>query len=569
MAIEAWNLCSHCCNWWIRRNPMYLLSAGCMAVGARLYLVRPTARAGDVGLILLTLGILLAYEWAVVAVLLILHRKRRSPEDQPSLLLVSALFWTGPMAATAEMTARRADLGTVCAVMACAVALLQLHLVRRMMGLRISAGVRVLAVASMIFLTAIPPLLREPGESDGTNELVLYGAWWVFGLIALVPLLFHVPGRLNRSPGLAKIPQADPPGDSAGGPARTWDAGSVETGLIVVLLAAVAAHLWGMNYAYFAHAKAFYAAPLIVSIAALGIGFLRRGINGWIVAIPSTLPVVAIALAWQSFDAEVPIDRMPETLRDPLTITLLISAIVWWYGYKRHSLVPLLHVGSVALAWTVLRAATQQTIPGLEHTASPPTLTITRDMIVVAIYAVAGYLLLTACLRRSRREVLAAIVLHQAALTLWVWDRWPGDVNLVCASAGWCWLIALHISTQRPAVLVRIWPVVFLMLLSWGSDLNEAIYAFARIHAVVLPLVLLAIGQFWPWTQYRTIGTCGIVGNAAFYMERWLAVGANASAATAVLCAFAALACGAMISWYKPTLLQPIRATESAESQQT
>lgn len=45
-------------NWWIRRNPSYLLSAACMAVGARLLLVEPGSRAGDIGLILLTLGVL-------------------------------------------------------------------------------------------------------------------------------------------------------------------------------------------------------------------------------------------------------------------------------------------------------------------------------------------------------------------------------------------------------------------------------------------------------------------------------------------------------------------------------
>jgi hypothetical protein len=87
-----------------RRNPLYLLSAAAMAVGARLYLVTPDAPAGEIGLILLTLGVLQLYEIAASAVLLTLHRFRRSPEDLPSLLLVAGLFWTGPLAATVEMT---------------------------------------------------------------------------------------------------------------------------------------------------------------------------------------------------------------------------------------------------------------------------------------------------------------------------------------------------------------------------------------------------------------------------------------------------------------------------------
>lgn len=79
-------------GWFIRQNPTYLLSAAYMALWARLYLVSPRTRAGDLGLILLTLGVLQCYEWAVTVILLALHRRRSSPEDEPSLMLVAALF---------------------------------------------------------------------------------------------------------------------------------------------------------------------------------------------------------------------------------------------------------------------------------------------------------------------------------------------------------------------------------------------------------------------------------------------------------------------------------------------
>jgi len=48
--------CAKWTGWIVQRNPMYLLSAACMAVGARLYLVDPSTRAGDIGIILLTAG---------------------------------------------------------------------------------------------------------------------------------------------------------------------------------------------------------------------------------------------------------------------------------------------------------------------------------------------------------------------------------------------------------------------------------------------------------------------------------------------------------------------------------
>ena len=80
-------ICSDGIRWWLRKNPMYLMSAGCIAYGAREMLVLPGSIAGDVSFILLTLVVLQCYEWSVTGFLLILHRSGRSPEDKPSLLL--------------------------------------------------------------------------------------------------------------------------------------------------------------------------------------------------------------------------------------------------------------------------------------------------------------------------------------------------------------------------------------------------------------------------------------------------------------------------------------------------
>ncbi|WP_410967556.1 hypothetical protein, partial [Salmonella sp. SAL4456] len=51
-------------EWILRRNPLYLMSAILMAVGARLFLVDPINAPGDIELILVTLIALQAYEWA-------------------------------------------------------------------------------------------------------------------------------------------------------------------------------------------------------------------------------------------------------------------------------------------------------------------------------------------------------------------------------------------------------------------------------------------------------------------------------------------------------------------------
>jgi hypothetical protein len=147
-----------------------------MAVGARLYLVQPNTPVGDIGVILVTLGVLQVYEWAVTAILLLLHRWRRSPEDEPSLLLVAALFWTGPLAATVELSARQAREGLLCAVGVLVFALIELFIVRRSLALGLSGPTRVLAVACFVLLVVAPAVLHVE-NGPGTNELFLYGCW--------------------------------------------------------------------------------------------------------------------------------------------------------------------------------------------------------------------------------------------------------------------------------------------------------------------------------------------------------------------------------------------------------
>lgn len=45
-------LCAPALHWCLRRNPMYLLSAACVAIGARMLLVSPaTSPAGEIGLV--------------------------------------------------------------------------------------------------------------------------------------------------------------------------------------------------------------------------------------------------------------------------------------------------------------------------------------------------------------------------------------------------------------------------------------------------------------------------------------------------------------------------------------
>lgn len=225
--------------WWLRRNPLYLMSAACMAVGARLYLVSPGSYAGDAGLILVTLGVLQFYKWAVTGILLLLHRSRRSPEDEPSLLLVAALFWTGPMAATIEMSAVQAEKGLLFSIAVLLFALLELAVVHRAIVLQLSFASRLLGGACLLLLV-IAPWRLHVDTAAGTNEIFLYLCWWLLGAVALLAL--------------GGIRAASPAQLAAGTVHR-------ELAFVAIVLAATATHLVGMNYAFVGHRTARRARP--------------------------------------------------------------------------------------------------------------------------------------------------------------------------------------------------------------------------------------------------------------------------------------------------------------------
>lgn len=551
---HEWARTARWLGWWIERNPMYLLSAACMAVGARLYLVSPSTRAGDVGLILLTLGVLQFYEWAVTAILMALHRWGRSPEDEPSLLLVAGLFWTGPLAATAEMTAHRAHLGLACAAGACAIALAELSTVRRLMGYRFSVWGRLAACACVVLLAVSPPLLRVPESVSGTNEIALYCAWWLLAGLALAGagiVRFHA-----RRGELAAMR-----------PLMWFDFG-IEMAFVGLVLAATAGHLVGMNYAYFGHAEWFYGSPLMVAVSVVAMEYLalaqrRRGVP---LAAAAVLPAVAIVLARVPFSEQMPVTKLPVWFRDPLLTMLVIAAAAWWFGYVRHRAALLLHAGSAALGLAALRAMQDRApqvatavVPALE-TADVPA----RDLIVMALYGLTVYLALVSVARRSRIEGLAAIAVHQAAVTFLVLDRTPADVMIVCLVAGWHCVAAMHVlGRPRPAAIGAV--IALLVALTWAYDFSPLLCWHARSHAVLMLIPLIIAGEVRWWMPYRYIWPAVAAAHGVFYFGRWIAEREHSTASLVVLAAFGLLAIGAMVSWHKRVLLGLARTVEMAE----
>ncbi len=532
--------CARGFSWWLRRNPMYLLSAGCMAVGARLYLVSPSARAGDLGLILLTMGALQLYEWLVLAILVALRRFRRSPEDAPSLMLVVAVFWTGPLAATAEMGARDAHQGLIFSIAVGLFALLELLLTPRALTLRFSAAVRFQALAAVALLVVTPRVLHVYDDS-GTNELFLYSVWWCLAALALFAI-----ASLRAS-------------------ARHTD-GHVEPLFSLLLVAAVVTHLYGMNYAFLGHARLFYVAPLLIALSAVACEYLgQRGTQpAWRHCVVVLLPVAAIAVSCQHFHADFPVRAIPFWLRDPLSTALIGAALAWWFGAQRLRSITLAHLGSGALVVGLLRATGRLVPqPGSPVVTPLPGLDV-RAALALLLGVLTAYLLVTAILRRSRAEALLGLIALQPAIGAHFW----GHEHLLLALGlvgSWSILLGQHLQSRRPRAAALLTSIALMLAISWIHDHDETVCWQVRANMAALVMTLFAVGHIWPATRYRSVAGGVVAANGLHATARIIAGGPQPVATLVIVAAFALLLAGAAISWCKRALLALTHAPGTTE----
>ncbi len=528
-------------HWWVRRNPTYLLSAACIALGCRMLLVSPEkSPAGDAALILLTLAALQLYEWAVTACLLALHRGRRAPEDEPSLLLVAVLFWTGPLVATMEMSAQRADLGIILAVGACAVALAELHVVRRMMGWRFSIWGRLLAGGCVVLVTVAQPLLKIPEGQHGTNELLLYATWWCVAVLALLAL-----------PAIRWHARRDVPGRDA----------ALEGALMLAAVAAAVAHLAAMNHAFVGHTRLFYASPLLLALAIALIewGACRRPQPNWAAAFGPWLPAVAAWFACDRFHADVPIDLLPLPLHDPLLTTLTLAAVVYVCGFVRLRWYALLHAGVLAAAGAAYRA---WPLIRPDHVAEVAEVGgasgISQGQWAVAGYALAIYLAIFAWRQRSRWLGGLALAAQQAGLTCLLWERGALAEMVILFAAAWSLLAIAHVVCRRPPIALRAIPLVILLVAGFVFERNPELWMPIRLHAAVAVILLFAIGHWQRWTGYRAAACTFAVASQVPWVAEWTLDAPHGKAVMTVATGFFLLAVGATISWHKRELIASV-----------
>ena len=542
MKVELRTRCARIASYVIRRNPLYLISAVAMAIAARRLLLDADARAGEVGRMLLTLGVLQLYELAVGVVLVALHAGRRSPEDRPSLLLVAALFWTGPLAATLEMCAADDALGIGFSIAAGIIALGELRIVNRTLGLRMSTASHGVAAACLVLISAAPMVIRASHGEGAANELALYTAWWLLAGLALALISVLRAGTRHWGDAASVISRLNGFGPGL------WFA--------LITITAAATHLYGMNYAFFVHARLFYAGPLVIAATVVGIelfGVLEVR-SGWMLGGLAMLPALAVGAALEGFDTKVAVGHLPLLVRDPLLTSAVWAACAYWFGALRLNSSACLHLGTAALAVGLARI-----IGEVDLTPSAPMIAAGSApaplLIVWCIYAAAAYLLAVSLLRRTRLEAIAALTLGWTATTLLVWKRIELDVFVASLAAAWTAIVILHIWLDRPRWFELAAPVVLLVAMTCGFEYSENARNAARAHAIALPLILLALSVPWQQCGYRLLALLTGVGEGGFYVTVVISRAERPLTLLAALAAFAMLLAGGLVSWHKERLL--------------
>jgi hypothetical protein len=416
------------------------------------------------------------------------------------------------------------------------IAVIELRLCARSLHRRLSASGQLVACGCVSLLAVVAPLLKIPESNSGWNELYLYATWWVFaGLV--MGILLAIRSYRNRQPDQAEFKSLSP-----------W---KQEAWFLAMTVAATCVHLIGMNYGFFCHASIFYASPSIVALSVVGFALLLPTFSAYrsVLKLLAAMPGIAILLALQPFNAEVPIGRMPPWLRDPFIAMSAIAGAALWYGYGRHRRRILLHAGCGAIALAALRA-----IHGPFH----QDVDMGSMNVSILLYGSAAYLIAMACLLRVRWEAFLAMMTQYVATALIVRQQSPAAGLLVCLAGGWSAWIALHVAFRRPWLFARLMPIAFLAIIPWTLNVAPRYRVELELHAAAMALVLFVVGHFWRWTRYQLIAGLVTAGHlVALGADRTMRT-ARPEAAMLVLAGFAVLATGALISWHKRRLLNAI-----------
>lgn len=232
-------------------NPFYLLSAGCMLLACLLLSNTMTWSPIPLKQLLILIGTLHVYEILLVALAVLLLRRRGGRRDGTKLLVLEAFFLVDIGFLNSEVSQINYNVGVLVNAGVLLVAIVKLGVIFRALRIKWSSPAFTLCVGMVATLLALPLVLKHASNLRGGDlpQQTLYAAWWAAaGLAAMYGML------MRHQTLLAPL-----------------DAGSRRLVhiLLILPLISLAAHLGTSHWVYEVPFSAPNAAPILLAWAVL------------------------------------------------------------------------------------------------------------------------------------------------------------------------------------------------------------------------------------------------------------------------------------------------------------
>jgi hypothetical protein len=299
-------------------NPCFLLSTLLMLLGCYLLNGALDVRAGDSGKLFGLIGVINVYEVCIIALGLLLVRRRRSAgRDGLWLLLFETLFLVDGTFLIAETVEADAAWGWAVNLVLLVLAIAKGLVIVRGMRVRLGARTAGFLAFQLAVVYGMPILLQRVAVDGVVSGRAMYVVWWVVGML---PVAYELLARLETRSldELAPVQQA------------------LRRAYVIIPWLLAVAHVGFMHWAY--HAD-FYAADLAPVFLGIAVASLRVGSSAVLPAsnlsfLRVTLPVAAL-IASQLGDSsalEWTVQAAGETLRlTPGALTFAAALIAWGY----------------------------------------------------------------------------------------------------------------------------------------------------------------------------------------------------------------------------------------------
>ena len=284
----------------MKSNPFYALSASAMLLGCWLLSEALHLQAGQLGGLLLLMGVLQLYEGLLIGLGTLLVRTGRAPRDGVTVLVLETVFLMDAPLLAAECVTADARVGTVVAALLSVLAVAKLGWVRRAAPGLLSPRAALLLGVLAAFVLAVPVLAAHLAGARAFGPVALYGLWWA---------TLALPGAQQA---LHRETQAA---------AGTFRAHATWTWVPAAL---ALLHLWAVGYIHAIDFQSAFLAPLLLGLAATaGREQLARKV---------ALPGLAVLLSLgQRASLGFALPGMGETLVSPVRLALLAVGMTWAY----------------------------------------------------------------------------------------------------------------------------------------------------------------------------------------------------------------------------------------------